>query len=320
MILEDLLVRAGLEYKTGSSRLEVVVCCPFCIKRGYPVDTKYHLGLNLETGKAHCFRCHWKSGTVRMTIREICNRFGMTPVYSVTDAAKPKKMYVDKTEVLGLPPEYERFRDDRDTVEKQARLYLKKRGIDILQVVRHKIGYAAVGPMAWRILFPVFGRDKEVHGCVGRAFVPSMEPKYLNTPGIKMLWGADRDATTAVIVEGVVDALTVERALLQMGRTIAVARLGSTITDVQLNQLKEYDRLVILPDHDKAGIIGALALVERCMVAGMKPLISIPDQLDDRDPGDMSDEEILENIRLAVPWSKVTEWKMRIVAAQRVFA
>ena len=120
---------------------------------------------------------------------------------------------------------------------------------------------------------------------------PDQQPKYKNSPGLKnaMEHGA-RKASTAVIVEGIMDALRVDTALLQVQGTAAIARLGSSITALQLDQLREYERLVIFPDFDRAGVHGATELAERISEDRDSQLsIVIPAGMTGSDPGSMQD-------------------------------
>jgi hypothetical protein len=267
---------------------------------------------------AYCFHCNWKSGNIAKTLKELCRVLGVKyGSWTVVQAKKGQETDVVEVslEPTGLPVGYESFSQTPDQIEKLARAYLTKRKVSISQIVRHKIGFAGVGPMSWRIIFPVMGTDGEIYGCVGRTFSLSGKPKYLNTPNIKLLWGANRPAATAVVVEGVMDALRVERALLAFRNKVAVARLGSTITHAQMNQLKEYENVVIFPDHDRAGIIGAIKLADRCSDAKLHVSMIVPPIMDDVDPGGMTDQEIVTEINDARPWGEST--RKRLIAAMR---
>ena len=163
---------------------------------------------------------------------------------AVNKRRKREKPEVKKLPVgLGLPEGYETFSGDlaRDPIMEKAYRYLERRGISTLQIVRHRIGYAVTGPMGWRILFPVIGEGGAIVGSVGRDFSGQQTPKYLNTPGVKHLWnGVQGSASMAVVVEGVIDGLHVEQALMRTKGMQAVGRLGSAITPNQLDQLKEF--------------------------------------------------------------------------------
>lgn len=252
MLLQDLIKESGEDFKVSSSnRYEYALCCPFCIEQGESQDSRYRLGINIQSGLSHCYNCSWRSGSVRKTAKELSRVFGITlgrkrllGAENVTnEAANP----VAVPSPTGLPMEYEPFTDSTDMVEKKARAYLRSRNISLLQIVKHKIGYAAAGTMSWRILFPVMDANKQVFGIVGRSFGKTTGPKYLNSPGLKMLWGTHVAGKIAIISEGITDALQVERALYSTTNNhVSLARLGSTITNAQLAQLKQYEKVIII--------------------------------------------------------------------------
>lgn len=311
MVLTDILDVAGVEVRRGDDA-EVAICCPFCEERGETEDKRFRLGINVQKGMAHCFNCDWRGRGVMYVARQLCKAFdipfNIRKRALLADDVPEKK----KPKLTGLPREYESFgRDEADPIGRKALDYLRSRQVSLKQIVDHQIGYAACGDMAWRILFPVFGRDGKTYGCVGRAINPAMKPKYLNTPGLKLLWNAQEDGRTAVVAEGIMDALRVEKALLRTHGMVAVARLGSAITSFQLDQLKEYEKIIVLPDSDMAGLHGAQELCGRCASRGIETWVCIPQKLDGSDPGDMTEDEIMDCLHGAVQWGSMTPRRLR---------
>lgn len=318
MIILDILETAGVDIRySHSDKNEVTICCPFC------EDSRYRLGINIRNGKAHCFNeCDFKSRDVMYTARRLSEAFGLKfssrafVEERITHRIREVKEKEEHPIGPGLPPEYETFRDVCDSIGEKARAYLKGRGVSTLQIIRHKIGFAAAGEMAWRVLFPLIDEEGVIHGCAGRDFSGHQTPKYLNTPGVKLLWNAHRPATTAVVVEGVLDALRVETALLQTNGIIAVARLGSIITKTQLDQLKHYDKVIVFPDFDRAGVHGATELCTRCDGRGIQTSVVLPPAMTGKDPGDMDEETIMDLLRGTVRWSVLTEKRLRLAATR----
>ncbi len=316
MLLQELLERADVDYKQKDD--EISICCPFCPTH----DDRMLLGINVENGLAHCFHCGWSSGGVIETAKALAEVYGISFRIHF-EAKKDEKEYVPKpvpTEpvvISRLPVEYERFvGDTSDKVEKRIRGYLKSRGVSHLQIERHQIGFAACGRYAWRAIFPVLGEDGKCYGFVARSIDVRQQPKYLNSPGIKLLWGAHQAAKTAVIVEGVLDALRVEHALMRRRDWIAVARLGSTMTGSQFRQLRKYERLILLPDRDAAGVKGAVAVAELCAANHIQVEMAIPQEMDGRDPGDMTEDEVNDYIDSAQQWTQATYYRMKTAAAK----
>lgn len=319
MLLEDILDSAGVEVQEAAAdENERRICCPMedC------GDTRFRLGINLLTGEAHCYNCQFKARGVWYTARQLCKAFGIDWKVRRTNFREETRKLKKKVDPAliprGLPEEFEKFSGELDFVGKKARRYLKQRGISTLQIVKHKIGFAGAGPLAWRVIFPVVGPENKTYGCVGRAIRDDMTPKYLNTPGLKLLWNAQQPMQTAVVVEGIMDALHVETALLQRRNMIAVARLGSAITTTQMDQLKEFEKVIILPDWDRAGIMGAQELAIRCTDRGIATSVAVPQVMSGLDPGAMTEEQIMQCICDADKWSRATEFRLQVASTRNV--
>lgn len=319
--LTDLLDNAGVEYHSTSEDDEVTIQCPYC--EGSTVQGRFTFGLNVSNGKAHCYRCGWKSAGILDTAKKLADSFGVglsrvKHRQSQTTGDVPEKVPDKKAEAVGFPEEYEALLGARDIVARRARKYLESRGVTTLQIVSHKIGFAAWGKLSWRVLFPVIGEDDKVYGCVGRALTPKQDPKYLNTSGIKLMWNAYRRGKIAVVTEGIMDALSVERAINNTPEMVSVARLGSTITKLQLEQLQSFEEVLILPDWDKPGCMGAIDLGNHCLEAGLSVKVSIPHVMDGRDPGAMVSQQILEVIQCARRYNSTAARLLKLACTREV--
>ena len=323
MLLEDILIQAGVDYKPARGQPDdVVMTCPFCTGSHDTSGERRVFGVNLVTGQAHCHRCSWKSRTVVYTARALCEAFGIDFSWRLRLSATEADVEVSReapepVELIptGLPPEYEQFRDGSDDIEFAARRYLTLRHITRQEIEEYQIGYAAVGDMAWRIIFPVFGEDGEIYGCAGRDFSGLSKLKYRNSEGLKLLFNAQHKAKRAVVVEGPVDTLAVGRVLArEFPGTVAVGALGSAITEQQLAQLAKYDSAIQFPDFDVPGIKGAVSRAEACDNVGIETYIIEPTAMDGSDPGDMKHDQIAQCIRSARPWSKAQKMRMRLRA------
>jgi len=299
---------------------EVVLCCPFC------GDTEFKFGLNLENGKAHCFHgsCEWKSRSVVYTARELCKVWGIPFDWRLRlSAAKADEEPIVEEPApepvpAGLPDEYEPFHwigQEVDGLERRAYDYLQRRGVTDAEIHEYQIGFAVVGRFAWRVLFPVIGEDELVYGCVGRDFSGEGEPKYLNTQGIKLLWNAQHEARTAVVVEGALDGIKTNRVLRKYFRNcVCVADLGSVMTPQQMAQLAKYRLVIHFPDFDTAGVKGAMRRAEETAAAGIETRIVEPPTMDGSDPDSLDESVIVECLRRARPWTRVEKYRMRLAA------
>jgi hypothetical protein len=282
-----------------SDRSEISLNCvmPGC------TDNRLRLGINVATGQAHCYNCGWKSGSLVHTLRSLCTALNVPfrpSKFLDTEEPEPAKEILPSE--TGLPDGFEHFGEGKaDKIERQAKRYLTSRGITDNQIERHCIGYAAAGDFAYRVIFPVFNRKGKVFGCVGRDFSGKQQAKYYNTPGIKLLWNGARPGRAAIMVEGVMDALRVENVV--PSGIVPVVCLGSSITPAQLRQLRKYQYIVDFPDRDEAGVKGAASRCAEYVKMGLNASIVVPSELDDVDPGAMTDAQVMEQLKLAVPWS-----------------
>lgn len=326
-VLLDVLAAAGVEVRETGKQDEYTICCPFC----EPADEKFHFGLNTTQGLGHCFRCDWASRGVFRTARLLAHAYGISHP-GLWQSAKPvKRRRVDDDVAppaeerhvpatpYTLPAEYESLFSpgaELDPAQRQTISYLRGRGVSLLQMARHKVGYASCGRLAWRALFPVMDEQGAARGCVARA-VSGQLPKYLNSTGIKHIWGVHVPGSVAVLSEGLLDALAVERALMRRTGYVALADLGCSLTHVQLAQLRQYRSLILFPDHDVAGLNGVIRVGEKCHAAGLRVEVHVPSCVTGRDPGDMSEQEISDRLASLRPWSRETVERIRFAMTRR---
>jgi hypothetical protein len=324
VILEDLLIQSGVDYEpVRGSKDEVLIACPFCTGASDVAGERKVFGLDLVNGKAHCFRCSWKSDSVVYTARMLCKAWGIDFSWRLRLSAaeaqetvserkpEPKKV----AEPVGLPPEYERFGDPTDEIEQLATAYLQGRGITRRDIKDYQIGFAGAGDFSWRIMFPVIGEDGVVYGCVGRDFSGKSKMPYRNTEGIRLLWNGQHEAKTAVVCEGVMDAIRVNRVLREeFPDHVAMAALGAGLTPEQLAQLAKYETVVLFSDWDVAGIKETAQRAAVCEEAGLTTLVVEPDSMTGDDPDSMPREQIVGCIVLARLWTKSEQYRLRLRA------
>ncbi len=114
-----------------------------------------------------------------------------------------------------------------------------------------------------RLMIPIRDERGRVVGFGARALAPDDNPKYLNSPQSALfdkshlLYGLDmakqpiRDASTAVIVEGYLDAIQAHQA----GYANVVAQMGTALTEAQLKLIapRLADHIILSLDSDAAG-------------------------------------------------------------------
>lgn len=324
------LIHSNCEVRNGKNEDELWVCCPFCTERNETEDTKYRLGVNIYTGKAHCFNCDWRSGSddrfasLENTYKEFARVLDVDESQEVDGEVKRKKLKVEKSEVK-LPPEYEPLWKDAedDDIGKQALKYLLDRGVTKEQIKRHMMGFCATGQFRYRIIFPVLSRKLGLYSFTGRDFKDVSSLKYLNSEGRKTLYGLEAtklrtDITRAVLVEGVFDVFAVERAIPEV---IALGRLGNSLSEKEIKNLKKFKEITVWPDPDKPGIRGTIRTVETILTAfpEMKIRCVMPRKENDTDPGDLGVER--KGLRvIRKRWVNAKNWTPDLIMRLRTFA
>lgn len=288
---------------------EVSVDCCFCD------DGKERLGINVETGKMHCFKCDESSGdrdsvvnSKRRTFNKLCAETNTVATFTLDEGEidttvekkietlqKGKKQYEDK-----LPKAFEPlWTNITDREGKRARRYLQDRGITRKQIRKHKIGFCLSGYYAYRIIFPVWYGTK-IRGLVGRDFTGESELKYLNSKGKKGLYGIpirSRRNKVAILVEGVFDKLAVDNAGFDYD---VIGGLGSKLSPKQIKQLSTYESITIWAEPDRAGVEGTIKRAKALEKKKVDVRVVLPDTDPDTDsdPGKLGEtEEGLNEIR-----------------------
>lgn len=175
-----------------------------------------------------------------------------------------------------------------------------------------------------RLMFPISDPRGRVVGFGGRS-LDGQEPKYLNSPETpvfnkRRLWyGLDwarprlRETGTAVVVEGYLDAIAVDRAGVGYA---AVASLGTSLSAEQVELLARYvEQVIIAYDADAAGQRATLRGLELFADAGVD--VRVAQLPPGRDPDEVVRREGPDALRrlldAAVP---VVEYRFRQIMAE----
>ena len=135
-----------------------------------------------------------------------------------------------------------------------------------------------------RIMFPIRNLSGRVIAFGGRRLREEETAKYINSPETAVyrkgrelfgLWEARNEIRTrgeAILVEGYTDCLS----LVMAGVTVAVASLGTALTEQQARLVKRFsDRVFILYDGDDAGLGAARRAIDVLLSAGAAPQVVV---------------------------------------------
>lgn len=243
--IRDYLVTHGVEVKEGTRSGEIRVCCSFCVARGFTQDNRFRLGINENSGWAHCFNCKFHTADFYGVLQRLLGvqLFRSGEGAEVEDVRKPK-----------LPRGFELLKRDR---YKPALHYLHRRGVTWSQIVRHKVGYCLSGEFRYRVIFPLL-RKKKLVSYVGRDFSGYGFPPYLNSRGKRAVFNLDavRSGQVVIVSEGIIKALAIEK-VMPTG-CCSVCTLGSSATEEQVSEIVGASPAAVLlfPDPGHAGLDG----------------------------------------------------------------
>jgi len=176
---------------------------------------------------------------------------------------------------------YNTFMNNDDAIS-----YVKNRGISIESAAEFKIGYSDKQQM---ITVPVQDHSGIYVGFVGRSISGKSFKNSNGLPRRHVLFNLNRNKyEKIVVVESSFDAIR----LWQLGIP-SVATLGSYISREQLELLNKWSSsIIIAPDKDEAG----QKLVKKIKDNISKDVSVIEIPGDNKDIGDLSNEEIIEII------------------------
>lgn len=273
---------------TISSELdnEFIVFCPF-----HNNSNTAAAEVNKERGTFFCFSCNKISDLTEL----VMHSSGRSYFESVRFIrSKDEVMDIEKqvNKKLYVKPDFVKF--DEATLQRlnenlnnsnRAKEYMLGRKINLDSCNSFVIGYSEKQDM---ITVPVHSPDGMPIGFVGR----SIEGKvFKNTPGLpksKTLFNLHKvkNSNKVYVVESSFDAIR----LSQVGFP-AVATLGATISNTQIDLLQKYfNDIIIIADNDEAGGNMESRLIER--LGSRISTIKIDKKY--KDVGDMDDESILE--------------------------
>lgn len=206
---------------------EYLFKCLFCTHH------KKKLSVNLSKDKYKCWICERAGSTHRLIKRHgtFLQQQRWKELTGIIEVSEFEKIIleqiipetVEKESTVELPEEFVSLcNKDVGTLSESALNYLKKRGIEKLDILRWKIGYCASGPYEGRIIVPSFNLDGEVNYFIARSYNKQWR-KYMNPPESKNIifnelmidWDDD-----IVITEGVFDAIKIPNSIPILGSSL----------------------------------------------------------------------------------------------------
>jgi hypothetical protein len=221
------IIQTQLLSKRPNSKGWVRVNCPLCVERGEPTpDKKLSLGVQVNSGWFHCWRCDAKGfldGTDRTDFEKRAPKDGFKSI------DLPEGFFLlDENKCESLQPAWDYLTNHRNLSEDEIRL--------------HCIGACLTGRFAGRVVIPVYSNDDRIVYWVTRKWVRKCSKPYLNPShereglffGEELL--VEESSIPLLCVEGVFDAIA--------HYPHAVATLGK-VTEPHLERLMKVRRPVV---------------------------------------------------------------------------
>jgi len=312
--MTDAYTKADLRSILRSCNIEIVsqtgtdfLClCPFHHNTDSPA-----FAVSYSKGLYVCYNqnCN-SSGTVLDLVMKLTNRnnFEAMRFISSNKLTETEKLEEELAQLLEDKPEFEEF--SQKTLDKLfddllnsniAKEYFNSRNITSEAIDYFKLGYSNIQEM---VTVPLHSPDGIPVGVIGRSIEGKRFKNSPNLPRNKTMFNlhrAKREGGTIIVVESSFDAIR----LWQAGFPNAVATLGGSISDININHLNKYSSTIILmTDNDLAGkslgktIAGKLKN-KNVLWANYSYNIVYPH--DAKDVGDLTDEEIKQCIKNAIP-------------------
>lgn len=188
----------------------------------------------------------------------------------------------------------------------KAKDYLLSRNISEEAMKYFNLGFSSIQQMT---MVPLHSPDGMLVGVIGRSIIGKSFKNSPNLPRNKTLFNlhrAKRQGGTIIVVESSFDAIR----LWQAGFPNAVATLGGSISDINIQNLNKYaSTIIIMTDNDAAGkalgnTIATKLKNKNILWARYDHNIIYPHLA--KDVGDMTDEEIKQCIKNAIPHLEYT--------------
>lgn len=282
MKIEELLAAARIPFRYAGQHHHVShgwvgLDCPWCSPR----SGRFRLGIHLARLTAYCWTCGSHSlldvlvevlGEPHSAVRKMLGGLA-----TATTAPKKRGTY--------------RQPDGVGPLEEVHRDYLRSRGFnpDVVARTWRVRGIGLAPRLAWRLFIPITLRGEAV-SYTTRAVVDGVRLRYITAPAgdeavpcKSLLYGEDQAGVSVIVVEGPVDVWRIGPG--------AISTLGVGFSRAQVRRLLAFPVRHVCFDNERPAQRRAADL---CRALSAFPGTTRRIQLDSKDPGSATDEEIAE--------------------------
>ena len=280
---------------------EIIVRCPYCNHR------KHKLSINLLNYKWHCWVCNVKGVGLQKLFKKGGGSYqDIQDANLVTGKPTNEKVVVEKQ--IALPYEFQPIAtgNPRDPEFRNAAMYLKRRGLTKIDILRHNIGYCSTGSYKGYIIIPSYDGEGNLNYYVGRSYYKSDFPHKnptasKNVIGFDMLVDWEEDIN---ICEGAFDAFGIGDNTIPIFGKFMPKKLKAKLIE------KRPSRVNVILDRDatEAALDVSQHLLDNNIDAY---LVQVPEG---SDPGDLGVDKMKQLIDYAEPLNlmKIMEMKFEL--------
>jgi len=253
---------------------------------------KPKLQINVQTQKWHCWVSNQGGHNLFQLFKKLkASKEHFDELVELVGDKKYVKRNTNKEDkkIVRLPNEFKPlWLDGNSIIRKHAIVYLKNRGITLVDIIRYGMGYCEEGLYANRIIVPSYSSDGELNYFVGRDIYEG-GMKYKNPPVSKDVIGLDLFINwnePIILCEGVFDAIAIRRN--------AIPLFGKTIPKSLMKKIyeKQVKQIYILLDSD--AIMDSIKMTDSLMKNGIDVYYV---NLSEEDPSDMGFKKVINLIK-----------------------
>lgn len=312
--MTDIYTKADLRSILRSANVEIIsqtgtdfLClCPFHRNMDTP-----SFAISYSKGLYICYNpsCG-ASGTVLDLVKELTGRNDYEALRFIQSNKLTSEQALEQElqDLLEDKPEFEEFPTDTLVklhegllTKEEAQSYLKSRKIQPEAWEYFNIGYSDKMDM---VTVPLYSPDGMSVGIIGRSIKNKEFKNSVNLPRNKTMFNlhrAKREGGTIIVCESAFDVIR----LWQAGFPNAVGTLGGHISDINIQNLNKYaSTIIIMTDNDQAGRSLGTKIADKLrnknVLWAKYDHNTIYPHLA-KDVGDMTDEEIKQCIKNAIP-------------------
>jgi len=253
---------------------------------------KPKLQINVQTQKWHCWVSNQGGHNLFQLFKKLkASKEHFDELVELVGDKKYVKRNTNKEDkkIVRLPNEFKPlWKDGNSIIRKHAIVYLKNRGITLVDIIRYGMGYCEEGLYANRIIVPSYSSDGELNYFVGRDIYEG-GMKYKNPPVSKDVIGLDLFINwnePIILCEGVFDAIAIRRNVIPL--------FGKTIPKSLMKKIyeKQVKQIYILLDSD--AIMDSIKMTDSLMKNGINVYYV---NLSEEDPSDMGFKKVINLIK-----------------------